>query len=134
MSQIKDPDPSILDPQLRSILEIDEGDDKNYLYCAACGNVITATEQRIAVNGDHHHHFTNPHGFEFDVGCFAQALGCDISGQPEAADTWFMDHVWQLATCAHCHEHMGWYFSHLASDNAFYGLILANLRSTAERD
>lgn len=124
MSEVKDPDVSTLDPALKEMLEIAEPKDKNFIYCATCSNVISQTSERIEVNGHHAHHFINPHGFEFDIGCFAQALGCDISGSPEAADSWFMGHVWRLASCAQCHAHLGWYFSRPSGDNSFYGLIL----------
>lgn len=124
MSEVKDPDQSTLDPKLKSMLEIGEPKDKNFIYCATCSHVITRAAERIEVNGSHDHTFINPHGYEFHLGCFAQALGCDISGAPEAADTWFAGFVWRLATCAECHVHLGWYFSRPSGDNAFYGLIL----------
>lgn len=124
MSEVKDPNATTLDPALRSMLEIEQPDDKDFIYCAACSNVITQCRTRITVNGSHDHHFTNPHGFEFHVGCFSEALGCDISGTPEAADTWFMHHFWQLASCASCHVHLGWYFTRPQTATYFYGLIL----------
>lgn len=126
MSEIEDPQQSNLDPNLKSMLEIDQPDDKDFIYCAACSHVITQRGAKIEVNGSHGHHFTNPHGFEFHVVCFSQALGCDISGQPEAADSWFMHHFWQLASCAECHDHLGWYFTHGSS--YFYGLILNSIQ------
>ena len=117
-----------LDPKLKSMLELEDKDDKNFIYCAQCSNVITSVAEKISVAGNHAHHLTNPHGFEFNVGCFQQALGCDISGQPEAADSWFMGYVWRYASCAQCHIHLGWYFTQSSGDNAFYGLILDNLQ------
>ncbi|MGK0222256.1 MAG: hypothetical protein ACI9ON_001495 [Limisphaerales bacterium] len=128
VTEVKDPQQSNLDPRLKSMLEFAEPKDKNFIYCAICSNVVTKPEERVEINGSHGHHFTNPHGFEFHVGCFGQALGCTISGQPEAADSWFMGHVWRLASCAECHNHLGWYFSHPTGDNYFYGLILANIQ------
>ena len=116
-----------LDPKLKSMLELDDKDDKNFIYCAKCSNVVTTAAEKISIAGSHAHHLTNPHGFEFHVGCFQQALGCDISGQPEAADSWFMGYLWRYATCAECHVHLGWYFTQSSGDNAFYGLILDNL-------
>ena len=117
-----------LDPKLKSMLELEDKDDKNFIYCAQCSNVITTAAEKISIAGNHAHHLTNPHGFEFHVGCFQQALGCDISGQPEAADSWFMGYLWRYATCAECHVHLGWYFTQSSGDNAFYGLILDNLQ------
>ncbi len=128
MSEIKDPENSTLDPTLRSMLEIEDSDDKNFLYCGTCSTVITTASARINVTGSHDHHFTNPHGFSFHVGCFANALGCDISGQPEAADSWFMGHSWRIASCAECQTHLGWYFSTASGAGFFYGLILNRLQ------
>ena len=127
MSEVNDP-VDTLDPKLKSMLEIAEPDDKNFIYCATCSNIITQASQRIEMHGSHDHHFTNPHGFQFHVGCFAQALGCDISGGPEAADSWFSGHVWRLASCADCKVHLGWYFSLPSGDNPFYGLILDRIQ------
>ncbi|MEE2785180.1 MAG: cereblon family protein [Pseudomonadota bacterium] len=126
MSEIADD--IALDPKLKAMLELEQPDDKNYVYCANCSNVITTISEKIAVAGSHAHHLTNPYGIDFSVGCFNQALGCDISGQPEAADSWFMGFVWRYASCSQCHGHMGWYFSQSSGDNAFYGLILDNLQ------
>lgn len=128
MTEVKNPDQSILDPKLKSMLEIQTPKDKNFIYCSACSNVIASPADRISVNGSHDHHFMNPHGFEFHLGCFAEALGCDISGNGEAADSWFMGFVWRLATCAQCHTHLGWYFSRPGGETYFYGLILANIQ------
>lgn len=128
MTEIKDPDQSTLDPNLKSMLEIAQPQDKNFIYCATCSNVITSVQERIKVNGNHDQQFTNPYGIQFLVGCFAQALGCDISGGPEVADSWFMGYVWRLASCSQCHIHLGWYFSLPTGDNHFYGLILTNIQ------
>ena len=128
MSEVKDPTASTLDPNLRSILEIEDTDDKNFIYCGTCSNVITRTAERIEINGAHAHYFTNPHGFSFDVGCFANALGCEISGNPEAADTWFMGYFWRIAGCAECHAHLGWYFATQEAQDYFYGLILDRIQ------
>lgn len=117
-----------LDPKLRAMLGVDDKDDKNYVFCALCSHVITRVSEKIAVSGKHAHFLSNPHGIEFHVGCFGQALGCDLSGRPEAADSWFMGFLWHYASCSGCHAHMGWYFSQPSSDNAFYGLILDNLQ------
>ncbi len=128
MSEVKDPPASTLDPKLSSMLDMTEEDDKNFIYCATCSHIITRPQHRIEVNGSHDHTFTNPHGFTFHLGCFSDALGCDISGKPEAADTWFMGFVWRLASCAECHAHLGWYFSRPSGDDYFYGLILDRIQ------
>ena len=128
MSEVKDPKQSTLDPKLRSMLEIDQNEDKDFIYCAQCSHVVTNRSERFEKNGSHAHFFTNPHGFQFHVGCFKNALGCDISGAPEAADTWFMGYFWRLASCSNCHSHLGWFFSDAAEADYFYGLILDAIR------
>ena len=122
-----------LDPELRVMLELGEPDDKNFIYCAMCSHVITSASEKINVAGAHAHSLTNPYAIEFQVGCFRQALGCDISGQAEAADSWFMGFLWRYASCTECHNHMGWYFAELSGENAFYGLILDNLQEEKPR-
>lgn len=128
MSEIKDPPASTLDPKLKSMLDIESDDDKNFIFCATCSHTITRADERIQVQGSHDHHFTNPHGFEFHVGCFANALGCDISGAAHAADSWFMGYVWRIASCAECHVHLGWFFRAIQGEDYFYGLILDQIQ------
>ena len=131
MSEIKEPSQSILDPDLKAILEADSADDtvdRKYIYCASCSHVITSAAMKIAVNGNHSHFFTNPHGFSYQVGCFANALGCALSGSPEAADSWFMGYFWRLAACEQCHAHLGWYFARASGEDYFYGLVLDHIQ------
>ena len=131
MSEIQDPPNTTLDPKLRSLLK-DDAERGNYIYCASCSHVLTTADQRIDVHGSHDHHCTNPHGFQFHVGCFAEALGCDISGDAYAADSWFMGYTWRLAACAECHTHLGWYFGASTPGGGgpdyFYGLILDRIQ------
>ena len=127
MSEVTD-EQSTLDPKLKSMLEIADPKDKNFIYCATCSHVVTTVEAKMQVGGNHEHFLTNPHGFQFQLGCFTEALGCDISGQGEAADSWFMGYVWRLASCAECHTHLGWYFSATQGEHYFYGLILPNIQ------
>lgn len=126
MSEIKDPPSSTLDPKLSSMLDMQDTEDKNFVYCATCSNILTQADCKIEVNGSFQHTFTNPHNFTFNIGCFNQALGCDISGEPHAADSWFYGFVWRIASCAECHNHLGWYFSR--RDDYFYGLILDRIQ------
>lgn len=126
MVNVVDKERQALDPKLREILEREKAEDKDYLYCGMCSNVITRGADRIEANGSHDHVLTNPHGFEFHLACFSEALGCSISGQRTAADTWFPGFEWRLATCAECQQHLGWYFD--KSDQFFYGLIVDRLQ------
>lgn len=112
-----------LDPKLKEIVE--EG-ERNFIYCGICSHVLTRGGERIEVSGSHDHQCTNPYGIRFHIGCFAEALGCDISGEPMAADTWFPGFRWRHASCAECHQHLGWYFE--AGEKYFYGLILDRIQ------
>ncbi len=86
---------------------------------------MTTTSARIDVGGAHEHVFTNPHGIQFRIGCFAHAVGCRTLGQASTFWTWFPGHAWQIAICGGCREHLGWLFT--ASDASFHGLILDRL-------
>ena len=115
-----------LDPRLKTIIDREPEESRDYLVCATCSHVITRESDRIEVNGGHDHHFTNPYGLEFHVGCFSEALGCAIAGDPVAADTWFPGFCWRLASCEDCRRHLGWYFDR--DSEYFYGLILDRIQ------
>ncbi len=104
----------------------EETSEKGYVYCATCSSVLADRSDRTEVNGTHEHTCTNPHGFTFHIGCYGQALGCSISGQPMAADTWFSGFRWRLASCSECTTHLGWYFER--GTDFFYGLILDRIQ------
>jgi len=115
-----------LDPGLQDILERAEADEGELVYCATCSHVIARKADGCAIGGSHSHHFVNPYGIRFHVGCYHEALGCAISGQPTAADSWFPGFVWRLAACAECRTHLGWYFER--SGEYFYGLIVDRIQ------
>ncbi len=120
----------ILDPALRRILQQVPAPGRDLLCCAACGCAITSASARTEAGGSHEHHFANPFGIRFHVGCFAAAPGCSVAGPPHHADTWFEGHVWRIAACSECNTHLGWWFEHVLRANVtgFYGLILPRLR------
>ena len=118
-----------LDPILQGVLDTALKPSRHVLYCAICEDAITTAEARVAINGDHEHRFTNPHGFQFLIGCFSDAPGCAISGPPNHADTWFPGFFWQIAACGACQHHLGWWFE-TPSGRGFYGLILPRLKSS----
>ena len=122
MIDVLDKERQALDPRLKALLEESEEPGKDFVRCGVCSHVVARQSDRIEVNGGHAHRFTNPYGITFNVGCFAQALGCSISGERVAADTWFAGFRWRLATCEDCGEHLGWYFDQ--AEVFFYGLIL----------
>lgn len=96
------------------------------ILCAACGNGITTAKARTSMFGDFVHHKVNPYGYEFLIGCFRQAPGCAIQGQPVPQDTWFPGYDWRFALCDHCATHLGWYYES-PDQQYFYGLILERL-------
>lgn len=100
--------------------------DDQRLLCAACGQVVTRREHRIARGGAHQHTFTNPHGLVFNIGCFSEASGCMQTGEATYEWTWFDGFKWRVALCAHCHAHLGWGYRSNAGEG-FYGLILERI-------
>jgi hypothetical protein len=96
------------------------------LLCAACGNGITTPSARTTLFGQYVHHKTNPYGFQFVIGCFSEAPGCAIQGDPVPQDTWFPGYTWRFALCDNCGTHLGWYYES-PSQSYFYGLVLERL-------
>jgi hypothetical protein len=93
-------------------------------WCAACRTRIAGEDAAISVAGAHRHHFVNPAGMAFEIGCFAEAR-CTVEGAATLADTWFAGFAWAYALCANCRAHLGWRYE---GDGArFFGLILARL-------
>jgi len=97
----------------------------NYL-CKFCRRRITASSEQIAVNGQHAHICANPYGLLFEVGCFARAVGCQVTGNPTTEFTWFPGYAWSIALCAGCANHLGWHYTG-KPPSEFYGLILSHL-------
>ena len=131
MIDVVDKERQALDPELKGLLEREEEEARDFIYCGTCSAVIGRDSDRIQINGSHEHSCTNPYGFTFHIGCFRDALGCDIAGSPEAADSWFMGFQWRIAACSECQRHLGWYFDRAVpgADNAFfYGLILNRIQ------
>ena len=94
------------------------------LLCRFCLNTITDNSRKTTTLGQFIHCRTNPAGFMFEFGCFADAPGCSSRGEATAEHTWFPGHSWKLAVCRYCGEHLGWLFK---GDSSFYGLILDRL-------
>jgi hypothetical protein len=95
------------------------------LACAKCLADITTVDARIEVGGHHEHHFTNPDGYKFHIGCFSRAPGCRGSGAPSNEATWFTGYSWQVEGCTQCGEFLGWRYR--SGEHRFHGLILARL-------
>jgi hypothetical protein len=109
--------------------EIRPGDGRR-LACHRCSSPITDDASRIGMGGAHAHHFVNPDGIEFHVGCFAAAGGCAALAAPSTYWTWFPGFSWQVELCAACGEHLGWLFR--SADAVFHGLVLTRLVEVAE--
>ncbi len=101
--------------------------EERRLFCAACRNPITTQDDRISVQGGQEHTFTNPHGYQFHIGCFRQTRGCAHIGEETSAWSWFKGFTWRIALCSNCNTHLGWRFQ--APDDQFHGLILNRLTS-----
>ena len=114
-------DEDVLDPVIDRLL--DRTTHRGDVQCASCRWPISSVDARIEMSGRHDHHFVNPLGYEFHIGCFDEALGCAISGNAAAADSWFPQFRWQYASCSRCAKHLGWYFQSSEGIH-FYGLIL----------
>lgn len=95
------------------------------LLCHQCRAPITTEDQRISINDRHEHYFVNPHGYDFHVGCFAQAPGATGAGPATSEWTWFSGYTWQLDHCRNCSAHLGWLFR--SKVQVFHGLILSRL-------
>ena len=105
--------------------ESDTSDSKEFLHCTTCQFPITRKVDRIDVNEKHEHVFVNPHGFVYQIGCFAQAPGCVVIGQATSHFSWFPGYTWQLALCVRCQTLLGWAFRSPGSQ--FFGLIVDKL-------
>ena len=64
--------------------ERDTPEKADALFCAACRAPITSLRERISVNERHEHVFANPHGYIYQIGCFAVAPGCALIGEETA--------------------------------------------------
>ncbi|MCG8423412.1 MAG: cereblon family protein [Proteobacteria bacterium] len=101
------------------------GKTRRRILCGRCEFSITGEEERIEIAERHEHTCTNPHGFAYRIGCFAQAPGCIGIGRTETYWSWFPGYSWQLVLCRACQTHLGWLFR--AASTGFYGLILDRL-------
>ncbi len=105
--------------------DTDDADKKEFLRCKQCQYPITRTGDRIKINEKHQHVFANPHGFIYQIGCFAQAPGCIIIGEATNYFSWFPGYAWRIALCGQCWTLLGWAFR--SQESQFFGLILDKL-------
>jgi hypothetical protein len=127
MIDVVDKERQALDPSLSEIIDEEEKAEGGYVYCATCSHVVGRSSDGIEVNDAHQHTFVNPYGVQFHLACYREALGCAISGERTAADSWFPGFGWQYAWCAECKQHLGWLFD--KTDAYFYGLITDRIQN-----
>jgi hypothetical protein len=94
-------------------------------WCAACNTPVTSEDECIDIGGGQRHRFVNPAGVEYEIGCFAHAVGCIVDGAATTEHSWFAGYAWSFAFCANCRAHLGWCYQ--GDDGRFFGLILARL-------
>ena len=97
------------------------------LLCRACRSAITSESELVAIEGSRLHHRTNPHGIEFEFGCFGAAPGVEARGQATSEFSWFSGYAWRYSMCRSCDSHLGWHFE--GRTPSFHGLILELLTS-----
>jgi hypothetical protein len=95
------------------------------IRCRRCQHGVTAGRFATEVAGGHAHTFRNPAGWSFRIGCFVDAPGAAIAGQPTTTHTWFPGYAWRFAHCGACSTHLGWWF--VGGSDVFAGLVLARL-------
>ncbi len=103
--------------------------DGRYL-CDRCRAPITDIAARTQVAGSHRHVFVNPHGYDFEIGCFDRAPGVFASGPATSEFSWFPGTLWRVVGCRGCLTHLGWAYGGTrleAGTIQFFGLILRKL-------
>ncbi len=103
-----------------------EEDSPQVYVCAACQLPVTQPVHRIEMAGSHRHVFVNPHGLDFEIGCFSVAAGAVAVGRATEQFSWFPGAPWRVACCRGCGIHLGWAYGRGGID--FFGLIFAALR------
>ncbi|QJB56068.1 cereblon family protein [Pseudodesulfovibrio sp. zrk46] len=113
------------DVDLDEKTESTRGNGGRKLVCKLCHSVITRPDLAMEVDGKHRHVFFNPHGYVFELGCFASAKNITPSGPKTDEFTWFPGYTWQVVACSHCASLLGWRYT--GDNGGFYGLITTAL-------
>lgn len=121
------PGPAGEDPSLETFLRPRSG---RRLRCAVCASVVTGDGHRIEIEGRHVHRRMNPAGIEFEFGCFGEAPGAAVRGEPTTEHSWFAPYSWVYSVCRGCGAHLGWFFE--GGEPRFHGLILDRLEVEEE--
>lgn len=101
------------------------------MVCAHCGEDITRSSLRIAVNGSHRHAVPTEHGIDQEIGCFSLAPGILSVGHFALDFGQQEEGYWQMAVCSTCGNHLGWHHQ-TDGDFGFYGLILDHLAAAPD--
>ncbi len=122
----KQPDQSVDHAQQVTPQDTDASDENEFLRCSDCQYPITRKRDRIEVNAKHNHVFVNPHGYVYQIGCYALAPGCVTVGEETSHFSWFPGYAWQIAICGQCLTLLGWAFR--SHETRFFGLIVGKLK------
>ena len=103
-----------------------------WLRCRLCGHRVAPADAAISFDAGHEHRFTNPHGYAFRIGLFAEAPGCVHDGAATEYFSWFPGYAWRIASCGGCRSHLGWSFECIGAPgpgepDGFHGLVRARL-------
>ena len=101
--------------------------EDDWMRCSVCAEKITQLSNRMIIEGGYIHRHVNPEGLVFEIGSFAQAVGTSVVGERTEYFSWFRGYAWQVAVCASCAQHLGWFFRAQFGQTDFYGLILNRL-------
>lgn len=92
------------------------------LVCKLCRSTITRRDLGMEIDGKHQHVFFNPHGYVFELGCFASAKNVVPAGPKSEEFTWFPGYAWQVVACTGCATQLGWRYT--GQGGGFFGLIV----------
>ncbi len=125
LRQAGDEEAPVEEPEIE--VQEDEGGGRR-LLCSICKQPVTSRGERREIAGKLNHVCANPHGFVFEIGCFARAWGCRGVGPYTSEYSWFPGYAWQILQCSQCSSHLGWSFTPVQAEGAgFFGLILDRL-------
>ena len=115
---------------IKQWLESLDEDPGPLVFCRSCHTPVARKSDTTTIGNSNSNHYTNPAGVTYHLRYFSNAHGCSITGIPTDDHSWFAGYHWQLALCAECHDHLGWYYQYTRSSlhqRFFFGLIADRL-------
>lgn len=102
--------------RLRLLLFLLKESATRRLCCAHCRRPLATKPTVFSVPGAEGTvgAYVNAHGFVHQTLTLRELLSPErvvLDGQPESRDSWFGGYAWQIAYCARCMLHLGWYFT-----------------------